>query len=491
LLYALYFIIIVGYSKKIDNNCIYIDRIYIYSTMSLKNIKNLKNISENTDDEDIENNEKSEEQTSDDELSEDEPINKITANDIKVETTTISTVYNQYLKRNSIDLKPSYQRSLNWTHEKMILFLDSLFYCPIVPSFILYTLSKEELKNIRKEHSASPIQFECIDGQHRLTVIKHFMEGKIIKLGEMEKYLYILEKNPKVKKQNQIKIFYNLTKEIQNRFGKKYVREMSIDEKTDFENTQLSFLRINASLTNSAKCILFNRLQNGEKISAIDKFKNTDHVITNYLRENNLIKSSLSDEWKKYISFYNDCGTDRKSRDKFLNKITFMVIRLIYITDKKSLDTNYLDINIKKYIENNTPVSKLVGKVEEIYKKNENIRDVIYKNIKKQVSEVFYYLLHYAFIINEEKAKEILTMLNNEKDIFTKFNNPSFYKDKNKVLSKETMNAKYKELLDFVDKHNSKLDEKIKFCDADLEDEIVIVKNKTDKIFKKYNNIKL
>ena len=433
-----------------------------------------------------------EEQLSDNELSdEEEPINKITANNIKVETTTISTVYNQYLKRNSINLEPSYQRSLTWTHEKMILFLDSLFYCPIVPSFILYALSKEELKNIRDENQKTPIQFECIDGQHRLTVIKHFMEGKIIKLGEMEKYLYVLEKNPKIKKTNQIKIFYNLTKEIQNRFGKKYVREMTIDEKTEFENTQLSFLRINASLTNTAKCTLFNRLQNGEKISAIDKFKNVNHTITNYLREHNLIKSSLSDEWKKNVCFNNHCGTDRKSRDKFLNKITFMVIRLIYITDKKSLDTNYLDINIRKYIENDTPSSKLVGNVDEIYTKNEKIRNTIYKNIKKQVIEEFYYLLHYASVINENKTKEIFTMLNNEKNVFIKFNNPSFYKDKDRVLSKETMNSKYKELLVLVDKYNSKSNEKEKICDTEIEDEILVVKNKTDKVLKKYNNIKI
>ena len=30
-----------------------------------------------------------------------------------------------------------------------------------------------------------------------------------------------------------------------DKFGKKNVREMTMDEKTDFENTQLSFLRIN------------------------------------------------------------------------------------------------------------------------------------------------------------------------------------------------------------------------------------------------------
>lgn len=435
------------------------------------------------------------EDSSDDE---EEPIDKITPNHIKVETTTMSTVYYQYLQRNSINLEPSYQRSLIWSHEKMLLFLDSVYYCPIIPSFILYTLSKKELELLRKEKTDSVLQFECIDGQHRLTVIKHFMESKMIRVGEQEKYLFILEKKISIKKNNQIKIFYKVTKEIEHKFGKKNIREMTMDEKTDFENTQLSFLRINTPLTNNAKCTLFNRLQNGEKVSSVIKFKNFDHPITNYLREKNIVSNALTDEWKKIIQFNNGFGTDRKSRDKFLSKMTFMICRLLLMTDKKTLDVNYLDINIKKYIERNTPASQISSSINLLYIKINETKDKIKKILKtKIIIEEFYYLLN-ILITNNEKIVDLIPKLITDTKTFDKFNNCAFYKDKDKVLGKESMNQKYKELIEYMQKLQNKTQQVIMKDKGEDEDEdedvdedegeIIVPKLKQGK---KYNRIKV
>jgi|SaaInlStandDraft_5_1057022.scaffolds.fasta_scaffold10434_1 uncharacterized protein with ParB-like and HNH nuclease domain len=96
------------------------------------------------------------------------PIKKI--NNI----TSIITIYNTYFNRNNINLKPNYQRELIWSFDKMCIFIDSIMKGYVIPSFILSVIHKKNNNNYN---------YECIDGQHRLTVLQKYMNSEFIKIG--------------------------------------------------------------------------------------------------------------------------------------------------------------------------------------------------------------------------------------------------------------------------------------------------------------------
>jgi len=372
-------------------------------------------------------------------------IKQICNKDITHTPYTIVTIYNSYLKRQSINLQPAYQRDISWSHEKMLLFLDSIFYCPIIPSFILYKLSSKDLKSIREKNPSIPTKYECIDGQHRLTVIDCFMNSKPIKIGEKEKYLYIIDK-----KDSKTKLFYSLTDDIKKKFNRN-IRELNMDEKQDFEETQLSFQIINKPMDDLSKRNMFNRLQNGEKVSAINKLKNIEHPITNYLRENNIITTSQFDKWKHIIEGPKNIYS-RTGANQYMNILTYFIIRLLYITDLKSLNLNsrYIDVNVTKTIKNNTEASKLKRNIDYLIGRIEKNRTTIENILKgKKISCEFYFMLHYLLLNNNEGTFNFNTIIKNTKN-FNTFNK-SKGKD-NKTTNNDLMNKKYKELIDILKK---------------------------------------
>jgi hypothetical protein len=394
---------------------------------------------------------------------------KISSNNIDSKQYGISSVYYTFLERNSINLQPSYQRSLSWSYEKMNLFLDSLFYCPVIPSFILYKLHNKELSELRIKEKESKILFECIDGQHRLTVIKYFMENIPIKIGDYNKYLYIKDKNIDT---SHIKIFYKITAELENKYKKKNIREMTIDEKSDFENTTLSVQTITRFLTNNEKCSLFNRLQNGEKVNSVSKFKNENHPLTNFLRENNIINYSLVDVWKKILILNENIFKDKKGKDILVGKIALFIIKLILVLDKKTPNFSFLDSNICKSIKKNCPLTQINGNIQELYNNVLIIKKNIEKVITVKIIEEFYYLLHYLYIDKPLLFQNINILLLDD-ELFTQFNSVETYKNKEKTLSKDNINKKYKEMVEFIEKKQNLPDKIIINNDNDNDDIII------------------
>jgi len=78
----------------------------------------------------------------------------------------LRSFYDQYLVKNTINLQPEYQREFVWNSTKQDLLIDSIMRCFVVPSFIF-------IKDESKKYN-----YECIDGQHRLSVIKHYISGE-------------------------------------------------------------------------------------------------------------------------------------------------------------------------------------------------------------------------------------------------------------------------------------------------------------------------
>lgn len=378
------------------------------------------------------------ESETEEESDEEETIRIINPDNIKLNNCTIMSVYEQFLKNNSTELQPSYQRSLSWSFEKMLLLLDSLYYCPIIPAFILYKLSKKELQKIRELKCNTNKKYECIDGQHRLITIEKFISGQPIIIGNVDKYLYI-----KDRKTNE-KLFYIINDEIKKKY-KKNIRKLDIDEIENFNSTQLSIHIITQYLDDLSKRNIFNRLQNGDRVSTIDKLKNYENPITNYLRSNGYFQyEKLFSMWKNIIILNGKTVTKEGRKINFNNLIYFM-IRLIIITNNKNLNINYLSTNINKSLEHNTDMTKIDKQIEYlmgIIKKNiTRIEDVLQG---KKISIEFYYLIHNLLINNkEDNFRNIKKILDNKKK-FEKFNEIHNRKSKT-TLKIETMEDKYKE----------------------------------------------
>jgi hypothetical protein len=83
------------------------------------------------------------------------------------ESYEIKYIYETYLKNQEVNLSPSYQREFSWSNDKQDLFIDSIINNYIIPPIILIKLNTKK-----------GFKYECMDGQHRLTVLKHFIEGK-------------------------------------------------------------------------------------------------------------------------------------------------------------------------------------------------------------------------------------------------------------------------------------------------------------------------
>jgi hypothetical protein len=82
----------------------------------------------------------------------------------------IKYIYETYLKHEGeINLSPSYQREFAWSNDKQDLFIDSVMNNYIIPPIILIKLTDKK-----------GFRYECMDGQHRLTVLKHYIDLNIV-----------------------------------------------------------------------------------------------------------------------------------------------------------------------------------------------------------------------------------------------------------------------------------------------------------------------
>jgi hypothetical protein len=363
-------------------------------------------------------------------LSIEEEIEEIEENDENEEiiqqnsSKSISACYEEYLKDNNLLLTPEYQRDFCWSIEKQNALLDTIYKNWIMPNYVIYKLSKSESKD-------SEYCYECIDGQHRFKTIKYFIENT-------NNNIYI--------KIDKFKVFYSSSdsNKLLLEKKKKY-RIFTKDEKNNFNDYQM-FINIiqsknNKSLNIGTKCQIFNRLQNGEKVASYIKVKNNNNnIITSYIRTN------------KLLDYMNDLQLiDKlliKKMIKYENFTIYFCIRTFLIIDKKNLDINYLDLNIKKYLFSNngvgSPQVQIHNNIDEILIKVKEIINFICTNekINNILPELAYiYICIYAnFGLNS--LNKIIDYLFLNKNIFDKYNDIKKYQ-KSSVTSVDNIKKQY------------------------------------------------
>jgi hypothetical protein len=188
----------------------------------------------------------------------------------------IKYIYETYLKNpNEINLSPPYQREFGWDNSKQDLFIDSIVNNYIIPPIILIQL-----------HDKKGYKYECMDGQHRLTVLKHYIEGIPINLDDQHFIRY-------TKCENNLKqsIFYEKKKRFKNVINHRFMTET---EKNMFDDKKIIVIKISNydpklnNIFGTIKNEMFLRLQKGEKASQTDIIRNCSNPLIIELKNNGL-----------------------------------------------------------------------------------------------------------------------------------------------------------------------------------------------------------
>jgi hypothetical protein len=363
--------------------------------------------------------------------------------EIQTQTSThgLRSFYDTDLKKNRINLQPEYQRDFAWNAEKQNLLIDSIMRSFVIQSFIFAKSDKKEYK------------YECIDGQHRLSVIKHFISGEKLN-GHQIRWQ---RKNAKGITEN---IFYEKNV-FTDKNGTPHKKYMTDSEKERFDDYLISICIItNEDLKFTDRCLIFNRLQNGERTTRLDRIKNIDHPISEPLRQLNIHRY---DEFKKtefgkqMLKLFGNL-TKRKSKKSMMMAITFIVMRYIQVY-VKGIDeiTSWLDMNLERDIYSNSDRINI----------GTNISAQIITNIKKFVNDIYitdsnikpniymFFIIGdiYNHVYKENMEKHIIQKILNSY-YYNKYNDKKNICDAGKIPSPSTMKHIKNEIVNYIESYD-------------------------------------
>lgn len=356
--------------------------------------------------------------SSDGEETMDEPVFKIKSTQ---DNSSINNLYNTYLKDNTIILRPTYQRNFCWTGAQQELLIDSLINGFPIPSILIAEVDD--------------FKYECIDGQHRLYTIKQFIENKLVyKDAKTDIYYYYEDKEG------------SLLEFIRK---KKYTYlPLPIQLKKEFERRQICICIIDKStkLDEYHKRVLFQRLQNGTRVSMIHKIKNMDHMITNKLAALNYMNT---DVYKKLTSLFN---SQIKLRKKYNN------------TDQ--LDTYCFNclLRIIHTYNNNTKICLMLGQSNMIINILRDLANKKFILTDKEFDECITKFTEFIYILHDTKSQYyeyyIILLFNIYKNyghvkLLQVLANAKNYEQYNKqqprnIINNASLNSDYIEIIKYI-----------------------------------------
>lgn len=376
----------------------------------------------------------SEEETDDSDDEEDEEKLKIKLlKNLKYdfESYEIKYIYETYLKDEMVNLTPSYQREFSWDSKKQDLFIDSIMNNFIIPPIILIKL------NDKKGY-----RYECMDGQHRLTVLKNFIEGRAINLDEPH---YI--RFNKAEDDKKIAVYYEKKKRLDKLKDKRYMTEK---EKNVFNEKKIIVIKITnydsklIDLFGTIKNEMFLRLQKGEKASGTDVMRNCENPLIIEMKKLGLISyktydEESDDEINSDKANENDKDKDTvkirklkdimsfktKKRSQRLTQLLMFNLKAILIIKSQSLDIgNLTDTKIRDDIlSNKTPrfILKTGQKWSQYIKILDDFIRIIYETVDEKEIKVNQYLLLtllFLFVTSKDKFNEKLKLIDKHVEKF-------------------------------------------------------------------------
>jgi hypothetical protein len=342
---------------------------------------------------------------------------------VTIKIQSIEETYKSYLQDTGLLLNPDYQRGVCWKLVKMNAFIDTIMKNYIVPGFVIHKLSDAEL-------DAGDHFYECIDGQNRMVALQYYIESKSIN----GKYIYW--------KNNNERVYYNMESQELNRLNKrKPSRNLTKQEKLAFNNFNFCFHIIETvnpdnKISFEAKCDIFNRLQNGTPVIAWIKVRNMNNIITM-----SICKNKLLDKMNE-LNFIDRMYLKSIPKEAETFNI-FFLIRAFLIIDKKNLDINYVDSNIKKYLEENdykgTQAVQISSDIDSIVPHIIKMIEFISNRKMDILPELAYIYICFYANNNLGKLRRLFEYFKNNDKLFQKYNN---YKTYRKTLAGTTPTEK-------------------------------------------------
>lgn len=349
------------------------------------------------------------------------------------ESYEIKYIYETYLKDETVNLTPSYQREFSWDSKKQDLFIDSIMNNFIIPPIILIKL------NDKKGY-----RYECMDGQHRLTVLKNFIEGRAINPDDPH---YI--RFNKTEDDKKVAVYYEKKKRLDKLKDKRYMTEK---EKNIFNEKKIIVIKITnydpklIDLFGTIKNEMFLRLQKGEKASGTDVMRNCENPLIIEMKKLGLISyktydEDSDDETNSDKVNENDKDKDKdtvkirklkdimsfktKKRSQRLTQLLMFNLKAILIIKSQSLDIgNLTDTKIRDDILNNkTPrfILKTGQKWSQYIKTLDDFIKVIYETVNEKEIKVNQYLLLtllFLFVTSKDKFNEKLKSIDKHVEKF-------------------------------------------------------------------------
>lgn len=336
----------------------------------------------------------------------------------------LSQIYDKWLapkKSHLLNLQPSYQREITWEYEAFNNFLDSVFRNYIFNPIILCKLNNFSGERFELD------RYECVDGQHRLTCIKMYIEGSPC----VNEFLYIVK--------DGYHVFYKETPEL-NSFivstkKKAKYRYMHDYEKEMFDGIEFSFQIIQDNLNKRAnlKAEIFNRIQNGARISNFDILKNLPHPLCIFLRDNVFTEKIFKLQLFEKIIFYQKTINSNvvvNITNKSKNECYFyFMLRIFYIYQRKTISFGMFDmnLNLRKKLDDqikNPAITEATfpNSIDEYTQVWETMK-LILRNIHPNtiLAEPLYYYLFYSFHY-DKPVYNLLKVKINWKDFMKIFN---------------------------------------------------------------------
>uniref|UniRef100_A0A6C0DSK7 HNH nuclease domain-containing protein n=1 Tax=viral metagenome TaxID=1070528 RepID=A0A6C0DSK7_9ZZZZ len=169
----------------------------------------------------------------------------------------------------NLNIRPRYQRQIQWTPKQMIRFIDTIMTNGITQPLWFYKYQPDDHKEKQS------YEYENIDGQHRLFVMTHFKLGTPID-GKYN-MIYWHYKNDIVDEC----VFYeenSHTREWEKNNQDKIVRYMDKNQQHDFNRFKIVVNEIICKLTFEQRCDIFTSLQMGSQVRGSDLYKNYHHI---------------------------------------------------------------------------------------------------------------------------------------------------------------------------------------------------------------------
>ena len=196
-----------------------------------------------------------------------------------------------------IDRHPVYQRDVSWSLGNMCSLIHTIMHNGLLPGILLYKLQADDEK-------ASPLfKYECVDGQHRLFTISHYVRSEPVTIGKKIVMITLHYEEPE--SDRIVHVFYK-ENEHTRRWAAEHsdltVSYMTEAEQDHFNEFQLDMREIKNKLTLDQRRDIFLSLQKGVPVRGSDLYKNKVNIpLVRFLSEEKRLENVTKEVFQQHL----------------------------------------------------------------------------------------------------------------------------------------------------------------------------------------------